>query len=73
MIVAEKESVSALVAKISRWQPGSVVIADPYLGSRVVSGVFDLSDPLRAIDAVVRPFGAKVRKIAPFMTVISPV
>jgi transmembrane sensor len=73
MIVAEKESVSALVARISRWQRGNVVIADPYLGSRVVSGVFDLSDPLRAIDAVVRPFGAKVRKMTPFMTVISPV
>lgn len=73
MIVAEKETVAAMVAKISRWQPGSVVIADPFLGSRVVSGVFDLGDPVRALEAVVRPFGAKVRKIAPFMTVISPV
>lgn len=73
MIIAEKETVSALVARISRWQPGKVVIADSSLGSRVVSGVFDLADPLRAINAVVRPFGAKVRKIAPFITVVSPV
>ncbi|WP_313474903.1 FecR family protein [Agrobacterium pusense] len=73
MIVAEKESVSALVAKISRWQQGKVIIADPFLRSRVVSGVFDLGDPLRALDAVVRPFGAKVRKLTPFVTVISPV
>lgn len=73
MIVAEKETVSALVARISRWQEGQVVIADPFLGSRIVSGVFDLGDPLRALEAVVRPFGAKVRKITPFMTVISPV
>lgn len=73
MIVAERETVSALVARISRWQHGRVVMADPFLGARVVSGVFDLGDPLRALDAVVRPFGAKVRKITPFMTVISPV
>lgn len=73
MIVAENETVSALVARISRWQPGNVLMADPYLGSRVVSGVFDLNDPVRALDAVVRPFGAKIRRIAPFMTVISPV
>lgn len=73
MIVAERETVSALVARISRWQQGSVVIADPYLGSKVVSGVFDLGEPMRALDAVVRPFGARVRKITPFMTVISPV
>lgn len=73
MILAENETVAALVARISRWQPGQVIIADPFLGSRLVSGVFDLGDPLRALDAVVRPFGARLRKAAPFLTVISPV
>lgn len=73
MIVAERETVSAMVAKIARWQPGRVVMADPFLGSRVVSGVFDLTDPLGALEAVVRPFGAKVRTVTPFMTIISPV
>lgn len=73
MIVAERETVSAMVAKIARWQPGRVVMADPFLGSRVVSGVFDLADPLGALEAVVRPFGAKVRTVTPFMTIISPV
>lgn len=73
MIIADQETVSAMVAKISRWHPGRVVIADPFLGARVVSGVFDLSDPLRALEAVVRPFGAKVRQLGPFATVISPV
>lgn len=73
MIVAEKETVAAMVAKIARWQRGRVVIADLFLRSRVVSGVFDLSDPIRALEAVVRPFGARVRKVGPLMTVISPV
>lgn len=73
MIVADKETVAAMVAKIARWQPGSVVLATPSLGPRVVSGVFDLHDPLRALEAVVRPFGAKVRKLTPFMTIVSSV
>lgn len=73
MIVAENETVAAMVAKIARWQPGKVIIADPYLRSRVVSGVFDLRDPVRALEAVVRPFGAKLRRVTPLMTVISPV
>ncbi len=73
MIVTENETVAAVVAKIARWQPGHVVVADPGLGARVVSGVFDLSDPVRALDAVVRPFGARVREIGSFLTVISPV
>lgn len=73
MIVAERETVSAMVAKISRWLPGRVVVADPFLSGRVVSGVFDLSDPMRALEAVARPFGAKVRGIGSMMTIISPV
>ncbi len=73
MIVAERETVSAMVAKISRWLPGRVVMADPALGSREVSGVFDLSNPSRALEAVVSPFGAKLRHIGSMMTVISPV
>ena len=73
MIVAERETVSALIARIARWQPGKVVLADPFLGSRLVSGVFDLSDPVRALEAVVRPFGARVRQAGSLMTVISPV
>jgi transmembrane sensor len=73
MIVAERETVSAMVAKISRWLPGRVVMADPSLGSREVSGVFDLSNPSRALEAVVSPFGAKLRHIGSMMTVISPV
>jgi transmembrane sensor len=62
-----------MVAKISRWLPGRVVMADPSLGSREVSGVFDLSNPSRALEAVVSPFGAKLRHIGSMMTVISPV
>ncbi len=73
MMIAEKETVSALVARISRWHEGSVMVADPWLGARVVSGVFDLSDPVGALEAVVRPFGARVRTVTPFLTVISPV
>ncbi len=72
LLIAEGETVAALVARIARWQPGSVVIADPGLGRKVVSGVFDLREPIGALEAVVRPFGAQVRQISPLLTVISP-
>ncbi|CUX43846.1 FecR family protein [Agrobacterium genomosp. 13] len=73
MLIAEKETVAAVVKRIARWQQGKVVIAAPSLKNNVVSGVFDLNDPLRALDAVVRPFGGKVRTVTPFLTVISSV
>lgn len=70
-IVAEREAISALVARLGRWIPGRIVIADPFIGSLRVSGIFDLNDPLRALEAVVHPSGARVRHVASLLTVIS--
>jgi transmembrane sensor len=71
IVVAEKETISALVARISRWVPGRVVIADPSIGNQRVSGIFDLNDPLLALQAVVHPAGGRVRQISSFLTVVS--
>ena len=73
LIVAERESISALVARIGRWVPGRVVIADQSVGAKRVSGVFDLSDPVGALEAVVHPAGARLRRISSILTVISPI
>lgn len=73
LIVAEKEAVSALVARIGRWIPGRIVMADPFIGSQRVSGIFDLNNPKRALEAVVHPAGAHVRQVSSFLTVISPI
>lgn len=72
LIIAEKETVSALAARIGRWIPGRVVMADPFVGSQRVSGIFDLKDPVRALEAVVHPAGARVRQVSSALTVISP-
>ena len=72
LIVADREPVSALVARISRWCPGRVVIADPFVGAQKVSGLFDLREPHRALEAVVHPAGARVRKVSSYLTVIAP-
>ncbi len=72
-IFAENEPVGSVVAKIARWHPGRIVIADPRFGTSRISGVFDLSDPLRALEAVVHPFGGRVRRVGSYLTVISPV
>lgn len=71
MIVVEKERIAAVVARVARWKRGRVMIADPGLGNRPVSGVYDLSDPSLALEAVVQPYGGKVRELTPYLTVIS--
>ncbi|MBK0022849.1 FecR domain-containing protein [Brucella pseudogrignonensis] len=71
IVIAERETISALVARIGRWIPGRIVIADPSIGSQHVSGVFDLNNPLLALQAVVHPAGGHVRQISSLLTVVS--
>jgi transmembrane sensor len=72
LVVAEKETVAVLVSRIARWQQGRVVLAAPNLGTERVSGVFDLSNPHRALEAVVHPVGGHVRQVSSFLTLITP-
>lgn len=72
MIVAEHETVSALAARIGRWLPGRIVVADPFVGAQRVTGVFDLKDPQGALEAVILPTGARVRQVSPYLTLITP-
>jgi transmembrane sensor len=72
LIIAERETVAALVARIGRWMPGRIIMASPSTGAQRVSGVYDLTDPLRALEAVVHPTGAQVRQLSSFVTIITP-
>lgn len=73
VLVAQGETVAAVVARIARWKVGRVVIADPGLGSLRISGVYNLDKPLNALRAVVGPHGGKVYQVTPWLTVISQI
>lgn len=69
---ADAEPIASLVERIAPWLPGRVVLASPALGRQRVSGVFDLSNPLSALRAVVWPHGGgRVRQIGPLLIVVT--
>ncbi len=72
-LIADEERIDAVVAEIARWQSARIVIADWGLGASRVSGLYDLSDPDAALHAVVSPYGGRVRRITPWLTVLSSV
>lgn len=71
LIVVEAEPLAVAVRRIARWIPGRVVIADPGLGQRLTSGVFDMTRPRDALLAAVSPHGAGLRRISPWLTVVT--
>ncbi|MFE3839003.1 FecR family protein [Pseudogemmobacter sonorensis] len=71
IVTIEAEPLSVVVARIARWLPGRVMIADPGLGEKLVSGVFDMSRPRDALLAAVSPYGARLHQITPWMVVVT--
>jgi len=72
-LIADEERIDAVVAEIARWQTARIVIADWGLRAARISGLYDLRDPDAALQAVVSPYGGRVRHITPWLTVLSGV
>lgn len=70
-LFVEDETVDAVVAKLARYHQAWIAVPDRGLGRQRVTGVYDLSDPDRALQALVQPFGGKVRSVSPVLRVLS--
>lgn len=59
-------TVGAAVQSLQRYHPSWIRFADPALSSRRVTGLYDLRNPDGALEALVKPFGGKVRAITAY-------
>ncbi|MBC8718739.1 FecR domain-containing protein [Ochrobactrum sp. Marseille-Q0166] len=73
VLVAERDTIASVVARIARWQSGRVLLAQSSFGAQRISGVFDLNNPVAALEAVVEPYGGRVRQVSPWLTIVSSI
>ncbi len=69
-LVFDERTIASVVEEIGRYIPGKILIADAAVGARRVSGSFDLSDPVRALQGLSEAFGIKVTRIGPYVTIL---
>ena len=69
-LIVDHRPLGDVVAELNRYRRGLVVIADPALASRRVSGVFDTSDPDAALATIVRDLRIDSTYVPPLMTVL---
>lgn len=62
--------VADIVARLERYTPGWIVVADEQLNKRRISGVFDLRDPDRALLALAQSLNVPSRRITPLLNVL---
>ncbi len=64
-------TVSDIVEQLRPYYPGTIVVTDDSLGRQFVTGVFDIRDPAGALSAIVEPHAGKVRRITPWLLLVS--
>ena len=64
-------TVAAAAERLQRYHSAWITIPQPGLAARRVTGVYDLKDPDRALQALVQPFGGKVREVTSYGRVLT--
>jgi len=59
------------VNEIRRYYPGKIVVMDATLEKQPTTGVFDMTDPEGALRGLAQAHGATVRRISPWLLVVS--
>lgn len=69
--IAEERSLREVVAALSDWHQGVILIASPSLNSLRINTVLDLKDPIGSLDALQAGLPIRVRHASGYLTIIS--
>ena len=64
-------TIDSVVARLQRYHPAWISVPDRALGRQRVTGLYDLSDPDRALKALVQPHGGTVRSVSTYARILS--
>jgi transmembrane sensor len=66
-LFVENQSVADIVAHLQRYTSGWIVVPDANLKQRRITGLFDLSNPDRALQALATSLGVKTHQVTPWV------
>ncbi|OJG00087.1 hypothetical protein AX760_00945 [Pararhizobium antarcticum] len=64
-------TIADVVERLQRYHTAWISVPDPRLAARRVTGLYDLSDPDRALKALVQPYGGRVRDVTEYGRVLT--
>jgi len=71
-LVARHRPVAEIVDRLRSYYGGMVVLADEAFARLEVSGVYDPADPVATLDNLARLHGSTVRRLSPWLVVVTP-
>jgi transmembrane sensor len=70
-LVARDEPLGAVVDELRRYYAGKIIVLDEALAARPITGVYNLADPVEALRGIARAQKAVVRRVTPWVLVVS--
>lgn len=70
-LLAQDRSLRDAVDELRRYWEGAIILTDDTLGELRITGAYNLDDPEEALRGMARAHGAKVRRITPWLLVVS--
>ncbi|TCK30881.1 FecR family protein [Ancylobacter aquaticus] len=70
-LFVQDATIAAVVEQLQRYHRAWITVPDSALAQQRVTGLYDLTDPDRALRALVEPHGGRMREISPYMRVLS--
>jgi len=70
-LVVDGASLAEVVEELGRHHAGIIMLSDRSLAARQITGVFDLSRPVEALNAIARTQHGSVTAITPYLLVVS--
>lgn len=70
-LLAQDRSLHDAVEELRRYWRGAIILTDDALGDLRITGAYNLEDPEEALRGMARAHGAKVRRITPWVLVVS--
>lgn len=70
-LFVEDATIDSVVARLQRYHSAWISVPDRTLGRQRVTGLYDLTDPDRALSALVKPHGGTVRSVSAYARVLS--
>jgi transmembrane sensor len=70
-LLSQDRPLREAIDQLRRYYPGTIMVTDGALAERTVTGVYNLDDPEEALRGIVKAHGGKVRRITPWLLVVS--
>lgn len=64
-------TIASVIETLRRYHPAWIRVVDGEIGENRVTGLYDLSNPDGVLDALVKPFGARVHHLSPYLRLIT--